>query len=213
MPKLLCIGDSITYGAWDTQGGWDSRVRKRIDQECLQSKLKKFYLTYNLGISSDTSEQLLQRFDADVASHMHEEGELMFVFSIGTNDSTRNAKDNKLWVEPKDFENNVRKLLQKAKRHSDKMLFLGNMPVDESKTQPYVFDPTITSSNEDIQAYEKIAMEVCRKENVDCLPVFSQVAAIDYQKLLIFDGLHPNDDGHALLADLVWKHIEEKKWL
>lgn len=213
MPKILCIGDSITYGAWDTEGGWVARVRKKVDQMCLDSQLKSFHLTYNLGISSDTSEMLLKRFDSEVIAHMQEEGKLMFIFSIGTNDSMRDSQNDKLWIQPKDFEQNIRELIAKAKKQSDRILFLGNMPVDEHKTKPYIFDSTITSSNEDIQAYEKIVVDVCRQESVDCLPVFSRVAANQYHKLLVFDGVHPNNQGHALLADLVWSHIVEKKWL
>lgn len=29
--RILVFGDSIVYGAWDTEGGWAERLKKRED--------------------------------------------------------------------------------------------------------------------------------------------------------------------------------------
>ena len=35
MTCLLVFGDSITYGAWDLEGGWVQRLRSFIDKKNL----------------------------------------------------------------------------------------------------------------------------------------------------------------------------------
>jgi lysophospholipase L1-like esterase len=118
MANILCFGDSITYGAWDSQGGWVTRLRERIDRICIESDLEKFYLTYNLGISSDTSERLLERFDSELAARMLEEGQPRFVFSIGTNDSIWLVDEDKHCVELEEFKSNIHAIIEKSRKHT-----------------------------------------------------------------------------------------------
>ena len=35
MGRILIFGDSITYGAWDKEGGWVQRLRKFLDERNL----------------------------------------------------------------------------------------------------------------------------------------------------------------------------------
>lgn len=213
MPKILCFGDSITYGSWDQHGGWVARVRQKIDQICTISDLEKFYLTFNLGVSSDTSERTLIRFEEEVMARMIEEGDPYFIFSLGTNDSIWSKKDNKYWVDKASFVRNIRELIAKAKRYHSNIVFLGNLPVDESKTLPYRDDLDIQSSNNDIGEYEVVIKQVCDEERVDFIPVFNETLNEDYKKMLFNDGVHPNYGGHAYLAKKVWKFLESNGWI
>ncbi len=212
MPKILCFGDSITYGAWDSEGGWVARVRKQIDRICIDSSLQSFILTYNLGISSDTTERLLERFDSELQSHSKESGDHLIIISIGTNDSIKNT-DGSHWVELPTFEENIRTLISKAKESALKTIFLGNLPVDESKTQPYQNQPEISSTNADIELYEHTTQKVCNELNVDFIPIFEEVMATEFKELLFTDGIHPNEKGHSFLADKVWHYLETNNWV
>ena len=62
MSKRICVfGASVTKGAWDTEmGGWVNRLR--LDLEDFK---KRKYSVYNLGISGDTTESLLERIDSE----------------------------------------------------------------------------------------------------------------------------------------------------
>ncbi len=61
--KIVGIGDSITYGAWDSAGGWVARTRRNVDRICIDSQLQRSHWTYNLGISGDTTEDVRARLD------------------------------------------------------------------------------------------------------------------------------------------------------
>lgn len=213
MAKILCFGDSITYGAWDSQGGWVARLRQKVDRICIESDLEKFYLTFNLGVSSDTSERILDRFDGEVSSRMLEEGDPYYIFSMGTNDSIWLNKENKHWVELDEFEGNVHSLIEKAKKYHTKIVFLGNLPVDEDRTHPYRDDDDIESSNKDIREYEITTQNICEEEQVDFIPIFDEALKGEYKKLLFNDGVHPNDLGHAYLAEKIWNHIDQNDWI
>jgi len=212
MLKILCFGDSITYGAWDCEGGWVTRIRKKIDKIDIESGLQSFILTYNLGISSDTSELLLERFDAEIESHSKEPGAHLVIISIGTNDSIRSSNGTQ-WVEVSHFEQNIRTLIDKARRTARGVVFLGNLPVDESKTRPYLKKPGLTSTNTDIELYEHTTEKVCKELRAGFIPVFDGAVKKDYRDLLFSDGIHPNEKGHELLSEKVWDYLETNRWV
>ncbi len=213
MPKILCFGDSITYGAWDPEGGWVTRLRKQIDAICMESKLSKFFLTYNLGVSSDTSESLLKRFDGEVLARMIEEGEPIIIFSIGTNDSVRYTDTHEAWVSEDIFAKNIEELIKRAVRYTSRILFLGSIPVNEAKTNPYLNDSTIESNNADIKKYDNIIAEKCQKSGVEFIPIFKSLVKTSFAEMLYEDGVHPNETGHAFLAAKVWEYINAEGWL
>ena len=87
MSQILIYGDSITYGAWDTeQGGWVARLRKFLDNKADEDE-KYYYLVYNLGISGNNSTDILSRFEFEAKQRVREEGETIIIFALGTNDS------------------------------------------------------------------------------------------------------------------------------
>jgi lysophospholipase L1-like esterase len=56
--ETICVfGDSITWGAYDPErGGWVNRLRNDLEKKEIES--------YNLGISGDTTADLLKRFNS-----------------------------------------------------------------------------------------------------------------------------------------------------
>ena len=63
MARILVFGDSITYGAWDKRGGWVQRLREFLDEKNLIDLNKIPVLIYNLGVSGDTTNDALERFE------------------------------------------------------------------------------------------------------------------------------------------------------
>lgn len=213
MSKILCFGDSITWGAWDSKGGWVARLREDIDRRCIDSKLETFVLTYNLGISSDTSERILERLEAEIKAYSVEEGDIRFIFSIGTNDSSRVIDQDKYMVAPDVFKSNIAKIIRIAKKYSNDIVFAGSMPVDETKTNPYRLNSNYSSKNSDIEKYEELTKSACDEENVDFISIFKSAFSMPYSEFLFEDGLHPNDRGHQYIADQVLKYADSKNWI
>ena len=84
MTNILVFGASITWGAWDREGGWVQRLRNFVDEKNI-SNPDYDRMIYNLGISGDTTENLLSRLENEVKTRLSEE-ETIIIFSIGTND-------------------------------------------------------------------------------------------------------------------------------
>jgi len=82
-PTIVAIGDSITYGFYDTavKGGWVTRLAAKLDAAYPRRPL----VVRNAGIGGDTSQGVLTRLQRDVIS-VHPQ---MVIISIGTNDFNR----------------------------------------------------------------------------------------------------------------------------
>jgi lysophospholipase L1-like esterase len=174
----------------------------------------KFVLTYNLGISSDTSTRVLERLRSETEARLKEGGDACFVFSIGTNDSIWFIDESKYWVELDEFKNNLQSIIDTAKKFSSKILFLGNYPVDEGKTLPtYTWDKTIRSHNEDIEQYEQATKEIASKNDIPFIDVFNLFTEDEVREYLTSDGVHPNDKGHEKLAELVYGFVKGEGWV
>jgi lysophospholipase L1-like esterase len=136
--RILVFGDSIARGYWDREGGWETRLRKFLVARSLQnlSDVKLYWVTYNLGVSGDTTEDLLQRFEFETKQRSKEKEKTMFIFQIGSNDSQFYNNKKTFHVASEKFEINIQKLIDLAKKFSEKIIFIGLTPVDDSKVNP-----------------------------------------------------------------------------
>ncbi|TRZ65031.1 MAG: SGNH/GDSL hydrolase family protein, partial [Spirochaetia bacterium] len=114
---ILVFGTSITYGVWDIEGGWVQRLRKFLDYKNILEE--GYFLVYNLGISGDNTGNLLERFELETKFRLKDEdGEIVFIFSVGTNDSQFVRSKNSLRVSPEKFKDNLQSLINSAKQFS-----------------------------------------------------------------------------------------------
>jgi len=209
MSQILVFGASTTQGLWDLNGGWPQRLRAYIDELYLKGRLPKIY-TFNLGISGDSSQEVLERFESETKRRLRHP-KTLFIFSFGSNDSQYISGNKQTRRSPKDFKKNITKLIRLAKKYSNLIIFVGLSPVDESKTNPIPWEPTLSYKNDLIKKYSDIMKELCRKENISFVEIFDEWKKMDYLKLL-HDGLHPNSEGHKKIFEklrdfLIVKHI------
>ena len=88
MAQILIFGDSITWGAWDEEGGWAQRFKKEIDKKAITANFTSYHSVYNLGISGDNTNDLLERFESETQRRLDEGEEAIILFAIGINDHT-----------------------------------------------------------------------------------------------------------------------------
>jgi lysophospholipase L1-like esterase len=207
MSQILIFGDSITYGASDLEGGWVSRLRKYIDAKG-ENDPDYYYLVYNLGISGQNSTDILQRFEFEAKSRIKEEGETVIVFALGTNDSQLFA--GKLRTEPEQFKENLKQLNDLARKYTQRVVFIGLLPVDESKTCPVAWHQDKFYKNENLERNNTIIKEFCEKNSLLFIDIYSHLSKIKYQELLE-DGLHPNTEGHAQMFELIKDELIKNK--
>ncbi len=199
--KNICIfGDSITYGAWDTEGGWADRLRRSLHAQTLQSRFTEYYWVYNLGIPGDTSDALLERYRVECEAREPNN----IIFAIGNNDSSCMVGAIKNRVPIERYRANMLKLLRDAKKRADIVICVGLTPVDEKHTTP--FDTVCTFSNEQVKRYDTELKNVCIEENIPVIDIWGLFNPVND----LFDGLHPNDRGHKKIHDAVKMFVLEE---
>ena len=199
--RILIFGDSITYGRVDSLGGWVTRLRKHFDAQG-ENNNRDFPSIYNQGISGDSAEDILERFDVETNARLEEDN--CFVLAVGTNDSS--LENGKPRYTEAQFRENFEKIIKKMKVLSLKILIVGLLPVDENLTTPIPWRPTRHYTNKQVLAFDKIVKDVADSNQLPYVPLFDAFK----DKLELFpDGLHPGDEGHQIVAELVIPELEK----
>ncbi len=211
MTHILVFGDSITYGAWDIEGGWVQRLRKFLDQRSISSG-EYDDLIYNMGVSADTTELLLKRLENETKNERLEgDGDTVLIFSIGVNDANFVRSKKAFMVTPQKFKTNLKKLTNIAKKlKSSEIVFVGLTPVDDPKLDPIPWATHLSVKNSDVEHYNDVIKSFCDENKIHFVDVFSQLISLNYRKLLE-DGIHPNSAGHEKIFEIVKDYLIKNK--
>ncbi len=215
---LICVfGASITYGAWDFESqGWVNRLRKSLDKRRLQKTINsnKDFMVYNLGVSGDTTTDLLERFEAECKARYSEsveyEEEFIIIFSIGINDTQFIHDRDSIRTSEKKFKENIKRLIDIAKNFTPSVIFTSFTPVDDSKTAPIPWNTNKSYKMNIISKYNGILESTCKENKIPFIDVFNRFLKMDYKKLTD-DGLHPNSKGHEKISEIVKKFLTDSK--
>ncbi|MBV1758938.1 MAG: arylesterase [Dethiosulfatibacter sp.] len=187
--KIVCIGDSLTYGYGVEQfDSWIYLIRKRTGLDII-----------NKGINGDTTDGMLYRFDEDVASMRPD---VVFVMG-GSNDLIMN-------VEPLVVESNIASLCRLAFKKSIKPII--GIP-------PNVDVGNVREDWADFSDFIKVAEQLAKYR--ERLLHYSQISCVEYVDFyleiekhaingigeLYFDGLHMNEMGHRIMADIFYEFL------
>lgn len=192
MSTICVFGASIVWGAVDPKhGGWVGRLKTFLELE------RNFEIdVYNLGVSGDTTTDLLERFEVECKAREPN----VILISIGINDSQHIKSLPRTGLAR--FKSNIQKLIEIGQKFTSKIAFLGFSPVDESKTTPIPWSPEKHYTNGNIQKYNDIVKSVCEENNLPFIGIFEEWMKSDYKNLLE-DGLHPNSEGHQKIFETV----------
>ncbi|MDO8498518.1 MAG: GDSL-type esterase/lipase family protein [bacterium] len=216
MVNILVFGASNTYGCWDIEGGgWVNRLRKLVDEKNLREQLplkhEEFYV-YNLGISGDTTDWIIDRLEFEALQRDAKEPGTIFIFALGFNDALLNKETNKPNTPPHKFQENLEKIVNIAKKYSPIIIFVGPLPVDESRVDPVPWLPTHSYKNEFVGEYNEITKSACKIAGVHFVDIYQKFIGSDYPKLLE-DGVHGNSEGHQAIFETVRDYLTENKIL
>lgn len=196
--RILAFGDSITYGAWDGEGGWADRLKRWAHQHYLANGTKLQVI--NLGIGGDTSRKILARMENEIRARHSSGWPFAVVLMFGTNDGR--VRGGKVEVSLEEFGENYRKIVAAAKVFTDKIIIVGLPPAGQA-----VLDfKDMQYSNATIQAYESAIREIASEESlpfVDIRPLFTR------ENLFCSDMLHPNNEGHKIIYEAVKAEVEK----
>lgn len=201
--RVLVFGDSITYGAWDTEAGWVERLKRDAHKQTVESQGTDKLQIINLGIGGDSSNKILKRMKTEIEARYSASWPFVFIITFGANDER--SIDAEIETPIEQFENNVREIIALAKQHSNKILFLGIPPISkptvEFKGQEY--------SDERVKHYEERMQMIVKEAGLPFVPMRPAFEQVGFENLYAYDNIHPNDKGHQLIADLVRPELEQ----
>jgi acyl-CoA thioesterase I len=179
-PKLILFyGDSLTAGyGLSAEDAFPAIVEEKLNKKGKPIKV------VNAGLSGETTAGGLNRLDWVLKQSVD-----IFVLELGGNDGLRGL--------PLDqTQKNLQAIIDKVKNKYPKAkIVIAGMLV------PPNMGPDYTAS------FRKIFPELAKKNNAALIPFLLQDVAGN-EKLNIPDGIHPNVEGHKIVADNVLKVIE-----
>jgi acyl-CoA thioesterase-1 len=171
-PKnILFFGDSLTAGyGLSTEEAFPALLEKELNKTSQEVKVT------NAGLSGETSAGGLSRIDWILRQPVD-----IFVLELGANDGLRGL--------PLDqTRKNLQAIIDKVKaKHPNVKLVLAGMMVPPNLGKEY--------TNE----FRNIYPDLARKNNGTLIPFLLEGVAGD-EKLNLPDGIHPNVEGHKIVA-------------
>jgi len=198
--RVLTFGDSITQGYWGVEGGWVDKLRKHYDELQVQDFAIDQPTIFNLGISADTSRNVLARARAETQARTRPNTSPIVIVQIGVNDSCTEPSGNMVPIE--EYKANLEKITEMLQSISSKLIFVGLSACDEAKTTPVSWGD-FHYTNKSIKAYEDQMKAVAEAAGLSFVPVFDEFAKAMQAKELLADGLHPNNEGHDVIFNIV----------
>jgi len=205
MKKILIFGDSIVVGRGVAKDKtWTSRLSGYFDV-----KDKWNTIIYNLGVPGESTSELLKRFAAECKTrtrYTSPQEKTIIIIAEGINDSKGIGSPQAPKTPLKDFRQNIHKLIEVGKKHTETLIFMGPTLVNENKTDP-ISDNYFLNSN--IKKYNNIIKDICQKKNIFFVDLLSDWDKIDYKKFLSIDGVHPNKTGHQKIFEKVRRLLND----
>jgi lysophospholipase L1-like esterase len=149
---------------------------------------------------------VLARFDNETAARVDTDGQMAFIFAVGLNDSRTKSGIN--FSSPEHYEQNLAETLKRAKKYSDKILFVGLTPCVETRSNPVSWSNS-GYTNSRVKQFDDTIREFCRQNRVSYVELLTSFNEAQNQTELLPDGIHPNNQGHQIIADLVAPELQK----
>lgn len=179
-PKtILFFGDSITAGyGLSPEDAYPAHVEAALQKKGIEVKV------VNAGLSGETSAGGLSRIDWILRQPID-----IFVLELGANDGLRGL--------PLDqTKTNLQAIIDKVKaKNPDVKVVLAGMMVPPNLGKEYTTE------------FKNIYPNLAKANKADLIPFLLEGVAGD-GKLNIADGIHPNVEGHKIVANTVLRQIE-----
>ena len=194
---ILVFGDSIVYGACDYKmGGWVNRLRLY-----LESNKENDYVVFNMGIPGNVTSDVLKRFEKEMNVRYCVDDNQIIILAVGINDTQIINDTQRVTLE--EYKKTVRKLIKKAKKYTDNIIYLGLTRVDEDKVRPLPWNPIKRYSNSQIVTFDRTLKKICTSSNIKYVSLIDVLDNNDLE-----DGLHPNSNGYEKIFKEVIKEIK-----
>ena len=222
--SIAIFGDSIVNRACDEiGGGWTSRLHNLMSREFKtvypSGVVHATHAVWELGIGGDTISGIQKRYENELLARIEigangDPTAVLVGLAVGINDSRLNEAT-KIEETPIDvFNERYSKVLYGLETLGVDVFLVGLTPVDEAKVQPVEYSQKLDSYfNERIAIFDTAIAELAASHNLSFVDIYDKyqrsIVADGYDEWL-FDGLHPNSQGHQLIAECVYDTIKPK---
>ncbi len=176
---ILFYGDSLTAGyGLSTEEAFPNQVEKKLKEKGKTVKV------VNAGLSGETSAGGLSRLDWVLRQPID-----IFILELGANDGLRGLPLDQTEI-------NLQKIIDKVKTRYPKVkIIIAGMLVPPNMGPDYTVK------------FKNVYPTLAKKNNAALIPfLLKDVGGIE--KLNIADGIHPNAEGHKIVANTVIKILE-----
>lgn len=196
--RILAFGDSIFFGAWDSQGGAIDRLKTHLNKHTIENPAGHKYQLYNRGIGGNTSADLADRIEPEIKSHLYLNWDLTFIVQIGKNDTRTSLTNTTPTISETNFNQNYNRIVKLLKRYSTEILIVGLCPVARDS----VTFKDVRYHNQHLQSYNDIIRQVAGENGLPFLDLYARVSKrAKSQNLYHIDLIHFNDTGHKFLYE------------
>ncbi|SHG12619.1 Lysophospholipase L1 [Chryseobacterium arachidis] len=198
----LFFGDSITYGEYDgVFGGWVDILKRYALQKYNEGSHE--LILFNLGIGGETTDGLVRRISNEMEARNAAEGNIIFI-GYGANDLA--SKEGVQVVDSERFAVNILKAIQEAKKYSDDIYLVSILPFSNNVDGVVVSSGKLRT-NDEVLIYNQILKNIAAENSLHYVDFYSAFLE-DKEILLSADGVHPNEKGYGIMAEIVIPIIE-----
>jgi len=180
--NILFFGDSLTagYGLDDPSSAFPGVIQHKIDS------LKLPYAVVNAGVSGETTAGGLARIDWILKQKVN-----VFILELGANDGLRG-------IPVVETTKNLQSIIDKVQaKYPNAKIILAGMQVPPSMGRDY------------ITAFKNLFPALAEKNKIALVP-FLLAGVGGNPKLNQVDGIHPTAEGAKIVANNVWKVLQEE---
>lgn len=176
--RIVFFGDSITAGyGLSREEAFPALIQQKIDSANM------VYEVVNAGLSGETSAGGLGRIDWILKVKPD-----IFILELGGNDGLRG-------LSLSETEKNLIAMVNKVReRNPDAIVILAGMQIPPNLGTDYTED------------FKNLFAKVAKKTNSGLIPFLLDKVG-GYPELNLPDGIHPNVEGHAIVAETVWENL------
>ena len=178
--RIVFFGDSITAGYRLTlQDAFPYLIQQKLDS------LGYHYEVVNAGLSGDASTGGLDRLNWVISRPVD-----IFVLELGGNDGLRGLSLDQT-------KKNLIAIIDGVRaKYKDAKIILAGMQIPPNMGTDYT------------KKFKLLFPEIAKEKSVDLIPFLLEGVGGE-KELNLSDGIHPNEEGHKIVAETVWKHLKK----
>lgn len=184
--KILCFGDSITYGAGVEGNGWVEQIAKKSDKIIMINEGRK-------GRKTSDKEEIIPVLEKNLDANL-------VIFLLGVND-LKNGNDSLVAI----CVSNMKWMILQVKEKMPQTKILLAAPCNINLENMSELNRLKKYNENTLYSLEKLEIQYKRlseEENISFVSLFNVVSQQNF-----IDGLHPNINGHKEIAEIIWKEL------